>query len=421
MNIGFLDIVFIISFLGIVYYTIWVILLIIHSIHDPEYRKDFENIDPKLQLFVLIPMLNEAGVVQQTLSKFLEHTQTLPQVQLGVIDDCSSDGTADLIQQFIEENQCGKKIYLIRRTFPNAQTGKGDALNYGLEFIRQTIKVKEDETIIGVLDADAIMKEEDFQKVLLQFSTAPKLALLQTKVRMIHAKNWLQKMQDIEFATINDWIQRVRNKINNAAASGNGQFIRMSSVEGNDTPWGNALLEDFEFSTNFLLDNKETFYRTDIVVYQEAVDKVKPFIRQRSRWVQGGLDCTFKYMKRIFYSPYLKFWAKFEMIFFMLLPFFTIMVGFCNFTSLIFALCNIDLFFNLILGLTGINFLLATHTAVKYCGHDQKLKFKTIFYCGGMMIYNIILFPAIIIAFYRKITNKKTWIKTTHGVSTASS
>lgn len=38
----------------------------------------------------------------------------------------------------------------------------------------------------------------------------------------------------------------------------------------------------FEFSINFLLDNKETFSRIDIVVYQESVDKVKPFIRQRS-------------------------------------------------------------------------------------------------------------------------------------------
>lgn len=42
-------------------------------------------------------MLNEASVVQQTLSKFLEHTQTLSQVQLEMIDNCSSDRTVDLI------------------------------------------------------------------------------------------------------------------------------------------------------------------------------------------------------------------------------------------------------------------------------------------------------------------------------------
>lgn len=414
-----LDIVFIISFIGISYYTIWVAVLVCNSIKDPKYDNDFSKIDPQLNLFVLIPMLNEAGVVDQTLSKFLEHTQSLPQVRLGVIDDASDDGTGELIQQFIQQNNCQQKISLIQRTFPEAQTGKGDALNYGLKFIRD-LGIDEEKTIVGVLDADAIMKEEDFNKVLLQFTTDENLSLLQTKVRMIHVKNWLQKMQDIEFATVNDWIQRVRNKINNAAASGNGQFIRMAAVAGDNTPWGNALLEDFEFSTNFLLDDKNTLYRTDIIVYQEAVDRVRPFIRQRSRWVQGGLDCTVKYIKPVLMSKYLGFWAKFEMIFFMLLPFMTLLVGLANAAALVFALAHIKIFVGLILVLIAVNFLLAFYTAIKYCCDEQKIDLGTIFSCGGMMIYNIILFPAIIIAFYRKITGNKQWIKTAHGVSTAS-
>lgn len=417
----YLDIVFIISFIGITYYTIWVAVLIFHSIKEPQFDNDFSHINPKLKLFILIPMLNEEGVVEQTLSKFLEHTQGLSQIQLGVIDDGSHDNTRQLIRQFIAQHQA-YNIHLIKRDFPNAQTGKGDALNYGLAFIREHFNIDENQTIVGVLDADAIMKKEDFQKVLLSFSNDDNLALLQTKVRMIHAHNWLQQMQDIEFATINDWIQRVRNKINNAAASGNGQFIRLAAVHDNPTPWGNALLEDFEFSTNFLLESKKTFYRTDIVVYQEAVEKIRPFIRQRSRWVQGGLDCTFKYMKPIITSSSLCFWAKFEMVFFMLLPFITVLVGLSNFVAVIFAFMHIKIFDSLIITLIGINFLLATYTAIKYCyHHDQRVNLKLILSCGGMIIYNIILFPAILIAFYRKLTGNKTWIKTTHGVSNVTS
>lgn len=417
----YLDIVFIISFIGITYYTIWVAILIFHSIKEPQFDNDFSHINPKLKLFILIPMLNEEGVVEQTLSKFLEHTQGLSQIQLGVIDDGSHDNTRQLIRQFIAQHQA-HNIHLIKRDFPNAQTGKGDALNYGLAFIREHFNIDEDQTIVGVLDADAIMKKEDFQKVLLSFSNDDDLALLQTKVRMIHAHNWLQQMQDIEFATVNDWIQRVRNKINNAAASGNGQFIRLAAVHDNPAPWGNALLEDFEFSTNFLLEDKKTFYRTDIIVYQEAVEKIRPFIRQRSRWVQGGLDCTFKYMKPIITSSALCFWAKFEMVFFMLLPFITVLVGLSNFVAVIFAFMHIKIFDSLIIVLIGINFFLATYTAIKYCyHHDQRVNLKLILSCGGMIIYNIILFPAILIAFYRKLTGNKTWIKTTHGVSNVTS
>lgn len=414
----YLDIVFIISFVGITYYTIWVAILVFHSIKEPEFDLDFSHIQPDLKLFILIPMLNEEGVVEQTLSKFMEHTNGLSQIELGVIDDGSKDKTRALIKQFIQTHHA-EHIHLIERDFPNAQTGKGDALNAGLAFIREHFKIEDANTIVGVLDADAVMKCDDFKKVLLAFSNDKELDLLQTKVRMIHAHNWLQKMQDIEFATVNDWIQRVRNKINNAAASGNGQFIRLSAVAGNTAPWGNALLEDFEFSTNFLLDDKKTFYRTDIIVYQEAVEKVRPFIRQRSRWVQGGLDCTFKYMKPIVTSSALCFWAKFEMVFFMLLPFFTLIVGLSNFVAVVFAFMHIKIFDSLIVVLIGLNFLLATYTAIKYCYHERKVDLKVIFSCGGMIIYNIILFPAILIAFYRKLTGNQTWIKTTHGVSNA--
>lgn len=52
---------------------------------------------------------------------------------------------------------------------------------------------------------------------------------------------------------------------------------------------------------------------------------------------------------------------------------------------------------------------------VKYCQDARQVNLKILFSCAGMIIYNIILFPAIIIAFYRKITGKQKWIKTAHG------
>ncbi|MGQ3490179.1 hypothetical protein ACT5E2_03505 [Limosilactobacillus mucosae] len=42
-------------------------------------------------------------------------------------------------------------------------------------------------------------------------------------------------------------------------------------------------LEDFEFSTRFLMQGKKTQYASDALVYQEAIAKAGPFIRYRSR------------------------------------------------------------------------------------------------------------------------------------------
>ena len=411
----FIKITLLISYIGIIYYSIWVAILVCGSIKESHIKVNNLKIPKDIKLFILMPMLNEAGVVNSTLSQFLKNTAKLSQVQLGVIDDGSIDGTGKLIQEFITSHHCSNKIHLIRRISPNAQTGKGDALNYGLNFIRKHFDYNMNHVIVGVLDADAIMHQNDFQKVLIEFAENPELALLQIKVRMTQTNNWLQKMQDVEFATLNDWIQRIRNHIHNAAASGNGQFIRMTAIKNNPKPWGNALLEDFEFSTKFLLSGKKTLYSSDIIVYQEAVNKISPFIRQRSRWVQGGLDCIGKYIKEILMSHELNFSAKFEMVFFMLLPSITLFVGLSNLFALIFSLFHFKIFIYLFIFLIGINLLLAFYMGSKYCEDPTKVRLATLLNCAGMIIYNIILFPAILIAFYRKITGKQKWIKTAHG------
>lgn len=63
-------------------------------------------------------------------------------------------------------------------------------------------------------------------------------------------------------------------------------------------------LEDFEFSTRFLMQGKKTQYASDALVYQEAIAKARPFIRYRSGgcsgygtnrtdllWLQAGSGC----------------------------------------------------------------------------------------------------------------------------------
>lgn len=413
MNI-FINVILIISLVGIVYYSLWIGILIINSMRNFKYKDDSIDISD-MKLYILMPMLDEVDVVDNTLNNFIKNTYNLPQIKLKIINDGSTDGTDKKISEMIQNGNYQDKIELINRTFPNAQTGKGDALNYGLEHLRENLNYSETNVIIGVLDADAIMYHDDLKKVITRFKQYTQLDLLQVKVRMHNVKNWLQRMQDIEFATVNDWIQKVRNKIHNAAASGNGQFIRLSSMDHN--PWGNALLEDFEFSTNFLLEGKKTLYCEDIIVYQEAVDKYKPFIKQRSRWVQGGIDCTQKYSQRILDSQKLTFWAKFEMIFFMFLPFLTTVSGTANGIAFIYSILNLKKYWVLLLFLTVINFLLSYYMGVKYCTDSMHITWIVLLECSSMVIYNIILFPAILIAFYRKIVGKSVWIKTSHGIS----
>ncbi len=237
--------------------------------------------------------MNEAAVISRTIKQFLKSTRGLSQVEMVIIDDGSSDETANITKSVIAQEETDR-VTLLERKKPNAQIGKGEALNWAYSRLISQNKYDPRYLIVEVMDADAYMTAEGYRKILQYFSVDPNLDLLQTRVGMIKTSNWLHILQDIEFALINDWIQNTRNLIANTAASGNGQCIRVSAVDS-DHPWGNALLEDFEFSTRFLLNGKKTLYAHDIVVYQEAVSRPLAFIRQRSRWVQGGLDCLVNY------------------------------------------------------------------------------------------------------------------------------
>lgn len=269
--------------------------------------------------------------------------------------------------------------------------------------------------ICGVLDADAYMAEESYQKVIQYFAQDEKLDLLQTRVGMLETRNWLQIMQDIEFTGINDLIQNTRNRLGNAAASGNGQFIRVSSVTA-QRPWGNALLEDFEFSTRFLMEGKKTLYAGDAVVYQEAIDKLRPFIKQRARWTQGGLDCLFGYWSRVLRSPFINLPAKAEMTFYMLIPFVTLFTGIASLAVFVFTLVNFDDYWRLLAVIEGINLPFNAYIIVQYQRASHTRQYGLLVWTViTFAIYNYLLYPAIVIAFFKKISGRTNWVKTTHG------
>lgn len=375
------------------------------------------ELDPLLakgyQLVLLVPAMNEEGIIEQTMRLFLRETANLPNVKMVIIDDASSDDTSYLVKSF--SKQAGGKIQLLQRQLPQAQTGKGNALNWAYQQVVMDSRDR-DHLICGVLDADAYMAEESYQKVIQYFAQDEKLDLLQTRVGMLETRNWLQIMQDIEFTVINDWIQNTRNRLGNAAASGNGQFIRVSSVTA-QRPWGNALLEDFEFSTRFLLEGKKTLYAGDAVVYQEAIDKPRPFIKQRARWTQGGLDCLFGYWPRVLKSHRINLPAKAEMSFYMLIPFVTLVTGIASLIVFVFTLSNLDDYWRLLAVIVTVNMIFNMYIIVQYQRASQTKQYGLLIWTVlTFAFYNYLLYPAIVIAFYKKTSGRTNWVKTSHGI-----
>lgn len=407
-----------ISLVGMLVYTGWVVCLIMFGKENGLPTEGVGNLS-QMKLIIMVPAMNEAGVIQATIERFLKSTAGLANISMAIIDDASDDGTPTIVKRVIASHHCQQKVKLLSRSFPAAQQGKGSALNWAyhrLVDIQHMEYRALSNTIIGVLDADAYMTREGYQQVLADFIARPDVDLLQTSVGMIKTKNWLQLFQDIEFGVINDWIQNTRNRIGNVAASGNGQFVRVKGINSYN-PWGNALLEDFEFSTRFLLRGRHTYYATNIVVYQEAIDQILPFIRQRARWTQGGLDCLFTYWPRIIMSQRIPILAKVEMTFYMFIPFITLISGLAGIYVFVYVIIHITAYYAVFISLILLNFIINTIIIAAYrdiANSSWKINLAAILLVG---VYNYLLYPAIVIAFYKKARGQHSWAKTVHGRS----
>ena len=114
--------------------------------------------------------------------------------------------------------------------------------------------------------------------------------------------NFMFIAQDVEFLRLIILFKSASSN-KTIGLGGNGQFFRLSMITEHlgYQPWGNALLDDYELTIKLMLKELSIAYIDEAFMAQEALRDVKRFIRQRSRWVQGNLDCL-AYLPRVIKS-----------------------------------------------------------------------------------------------------------------------
>ena len=270
--------------LGIIVIFIYVVRLWYVSRSDRPPAADRGAADEYLFAF-MVPALNEARVIEQTLGRLLalpaRHAMVL------VIDDGSDDGTGEIVA-----SRGDARVHLLRREHPDAQAGKGAALNAGLARLRQlTADWPADKVIVGIMDADGRLDPQVPGRVAPYF-TEPDIGAVQIAVRIINrGDSGLARMQDMEFVTYTDVFQTARDTWGVAGLGGNGQFVRLAALAGlMPAPWTDGLTEDLEQGLRLICAGWRTRYCRDVAVHQQGLVSARRLIRQRSRWFQGHLQ-----------------------------------------------------------------------------------------------------------------------------------
>lgn len=289
--------------------------------------------DPdELSWHLFMPCLDEEAVIET----FARRALALhPDLQLWCIDDHSSDGTLAIVQALAAEDP---RVHVIARRLPEAQVGKGAALNDAWRELNLWLpdEVDRRSVIVGVIDADGELAPDALPLVAGEGGFGvPEVGAVQCAVRIANRRTGdrpapgsrfgrlLVDLQDLEFVGPIGAMQLLRGRTHSVSMGGNGQFTRLSVLDeiaiDSATPWHGALLEDFELGLHVLLRGHETRYLHDAVVSQEGLPQVRRLVRQRSRWAQGSMQC-WKYIVEVIRSPHLSNQAAFEISYFLCLP-----------------------------------------------------------------------------------------------------
>lgn len=368
--------------------------------------------------YFLVPCVNEEAVIKKTLEKLV----ALPvRKKIIAIDDGSTDRTAEIIEAV------KGPIQLLKRVKPKARIGKGAALNQAFELLIENAKNKNldfSNVLVGVIDADGFFSENIVTELKKSFSD-PAVCAVQARVKMSDINHIMFATQDVEFFTVNNIIQKARLHTNTVGLGGNGQFFRLSDTldQLGKKPWGDALLDDYELTLKLMMKGLKIQYIDQAYVSQEALKHVGKFIKQRSRWVQGNLDCL-HYIPRVRKSSKLSRRQEMGVYYFLAQPFINLiadlLILFMSFEMGVHIL-SVDMSLTVLVGIALgilISVLFGILFTIWYLYDLKKLRLsrpsflRIICLPFSISYIYIILFVSILLAFYRFIVGNKQWIKT---------
>lgn len=292
---------------------VYYIGLFVVSKRDPRHQV---TDDHQWGFVILIPAHNEELVIGDTVRRALALKAP---IHLVVIDDGSNDATGAIVKQFTDS-----RVHVLTRTYPNAKQGKGEALNHAYQFALAHYdewfkELPTSRIVVTVLDADGYLDPQLFDYVAGMLERSPEMGGVQTPVTIQDPERsmWL-RLQDLEFVGFSCFVQQARHWFSSIGLGGNGQFVRASALEKlGDRPWRPALSEDLDIGIRLLLGGVKLGYCNMGFVHQQGLTKLKPLLKQRTRWVQGHYQ-AWKYLPSIWKST-LPLWTKIDLSLYLVL------------------------------------------------------------------------------------------------------
>lgn len=219
---------------------------------------------------VIVPCYNEATTVAATCDSLLALDYPKEKLEVILIDDGSTDGTAGAMQRFAGHPQ----VRIVRKE----NGGKHTALNAGIALTQAEI--------IGCLDADSFVETDALREIIPCFAAA-KVAAVTAAMSVHKPENLLQEMQNAEYI--------FGITLRHSMASINGLYVtpgpfsfyrRAVLAELGGFRYGHQT-EDMEMALRIQQAGYHIENAPYARVYTKAPSSVPGLIKQRTRWTTG--------------------------------------------------------------------------------------------------------------------------------------
>jgi peptidoglycan-N-acetylglucosamine deacetylase len=239
---------------------------------DPNYRPP---------VAVLVPAYNEEKVIEHTVRSVLDSDYR--DLRVMVIDDGSRDATLEVTRDAFQKEIADGRVTVL--TKPNS--GKADALNYGLEHVTE-------ELFIGI-DADTVIPPDAISKLVPHFSN-PKVGAIAGNAKVGNRVNLWTRWQALEYITSQNFERRALNTLNAVSVvPGAIGAWRTAAVGAAGGYHPDTVAEDADLTMALLQAGYWVNYEDRALAYTEAPSTASALMRQRFRWSFGIMQSAWKH------------------------------------------------------------------------------------------------------------------------------
>ena len=256
-------------------------------------------------IYLILPFFHKAGhkaVEKNNRYAVLIAARNEETVLPHLLDSIAAQDYSGVIHTFVVADNCTDRTAPLARShgatvfqrFDRRHIGKGYALNFLLNQIDQTEGLHNYDAFL-IFDADNLL-EPDYIRQMNRVVSRGYDAFCGYRNAKNFAANWLTAGYGLWYLHDSTHMNRSRMAIGTpCAVNGTGFGFTRELLERMGGWHFFTLTEDIEFTTWCATRGVRVGYCHDAILYDEQPTSFAVSVRQRTRWVQGGLQVSLKY------------------------------------------------------------------------------------------------------------------------------